>query len=112
MGEGAVFSLQGAALRVVGVKPARTGFQGTGGDGLPLRIHPGRLPVPPVPNVDSPSFHWKRRSDRVIRDKILLSDATDKSIPIKQPSGGVISGVQAPRSKQPVCFVRSKDNNS
>ena len=57
MGEGTVLSLQGAALRVVGVKPTGPGFQSTGSDGLPLAIGPGGLPVPPVSYMDSPCFH-------------------------------------------------------
>lgn len=57
VGEGALFGLQGAALRVVVVKPAGTGFQGARGNGLPLGIGPGGLPVPPVSYVHPPSFH-------------------------------------------------------
>lgn len=57
VGEGTVFSLQGAALRVVFVKPAGASFQGARGNGLPLGVCSGGLPVPPVPYVDPPSFH-------------------------------------------------------
>lgn len=79
MGEGAVFSLQGAALRVVVVKPAGTGFQGTGGNGLPLGIRPGGLPVPPVSYVDPPSFHWnKKGKDRKIQDLFRIKCSFQK----------------------------------
>lgn len=57
MGEATVFSLQGAALRVVVIEPAGAGFQGTGGNWLPLGIRPGGLPVPPVSYVHPASFH-------------------------------------------------------
>lgn len=57
VGEGAVLGLQGAALRVVVVEPAGASFQGTRGDGLPLGVRPGGLPVPPVSYVHPPSFH-------------------------------------------------------
>ncbi len=62
MCEAAVFGLQGAALRVVIVKPAGTSFQGTGGNRLPLDICPGGLPVPPVSYIHPPSFHCKKRA--------------------------------------------------
>lgn len=55
--EGTVLGLQGAALRVVVVEPAGASFQGTKGNGLPLCIHPGGLPVPPVSYVHPPSFY-------------------------------------------------------
>lgn len=57
VGEGAVFGLQGAALRVMVMKPAGTGFQGPGGHRRPLGTRPGGLPVPPVSDVHPPSFH-------------------------------------------------------
>lgn len=57
MGEGTVFSLQGAALRVVVMEPAGASFQSTGGHGLPFGSCPGGLPVPPVSYVDPPSFN-------------------------------------------------------
>lgn len=57
VGEGTVFELQGAALRVVSVKPAEASFQGTGGNGLPLGVRPEGLPLPPVSYVDAASFH-------------------------------------------------------
>lgn len=57
MGEGAVFGLQGAALRVVVKKPARASFQGTWGNGLPLGVCSGGLLVTPVSYEDPPSFN-------------------------------------------------------
>lgn len=57
VGEGAVFVLQGAALRVVVVKPARAGLQGPGGDGLPLGVRSGGLGVAPVSYEDPPSLN-------------------------------------------------------
>lgn len=58
MSEVALICLQGAALRVVVVKPAGTSFQGTRGDGfLLLQIRPGRRLLPPVSNVHPPTFH-------------------------------------------------------
>lgn len=59
VGEGAAFSLQGAALRVVSVKPAEASFQGTRGDGLPFNIRPEGHLLPPVSYVDTPSFNSK-----------------------------------------------------
>lgn len=59
MGEGAVFGLQGAALRVVVEKPAKARFQGAGGNGFPLGVHPGGLLVTPVPYEDPPSLNCK-----------------------------------------------------
>lgn len=57
MGEGTVFSLQGAALRMVVMKPAGASFQGARGNGLPLGILSGGLPVPPVSYVHPTTFH-------------------------------------------------------
>lgn len=57
MGEGAVFGLQGAALRVVVEKPARARFQGARGNRLPLGVCPGGLLVTPVSYDDPPSLN-------------------------------------------------------
>lgn len=54
MGEGAGFGLQGAALRMVVVKPARASFQGAGGDGLPLGVPSGGLRLTAVSYEDPP----------------------------------------------------------
>lgn len=59
MGEGAGFGLQGAALRMVVVKPASASFQGAGGDGLPLGVPSGGLWVTAVSYEDPPSLDCK-----------------------------------------------------
>lgn len=61
--EGAEFGLQGAALRVVLVKPAGTSFNGGRIHGLLLGVPPGRLHVPPVSDVHPASFHWKQEDE-------------------------------------------------
>lgn len=59
MGEGADFDLQGAALRMVVVKPAKASFQGAGGNGLPLGVPSGGLWVTPISYEDPPSLDCK-----------------------------------------------------
>lgn len=59
VGEGAGFGLQGAALRMVVVKPASASFQGAGGDGLPLGVPSGGLWVTAVSYEDPPSLDCK-----------------------------------------------------
>lgn len=68
VGESTIFSQQGTALRVVLIKPARSGFQGARGNRPPLGVHPGGLPVSPVSYVYSPSFHWTNKKDRKMQD--------------------------------------------
>ncbi len=110
VGEGTVFRLQGAALRVVVVKPAGTSFQSTGGNGFPLGIRPGGLPVPPVSYVHPPSFHWKRGNDRKIQDLFRIK-CQKLQINLFVSSSEVEELFQGSRSKQPVCFMHTMDNN-
>lgn len=75
MGEGAGYGLQGAALRMVVVKPARASFQGAGGNGLPLGVPSGGLWVAAVSYEDPPSLDCKGR--KAIRP---LLDATARPV--------------------------------
>lgn len=72
VGEGTIFSQQGTALRVVLIKPARSGFQGARGNRPPLGVRPGGLPVSPVSYVYSPSFHWTNKKDRKMQDRFRI----------------------------------------
>ena len=72
MGEAALSGLQGAALRVVGVEPAGPGLQSPTGHwpaALPLRPAPRLRARSPVPDVDPPTFHWRRRRRRKEKDE-------------------------------------------
>lgn len=72
MSEGTLFSLQRAAVRVVGVKPAEACFQRAGGNGFPFGVYLKGCPVPPVSYIHRPSFHWKRKKEGGIQDLLTL----------------------------------------
>ena len=91
--EGAVFGLQWAALRVVVMKPAGSGFSRTRGNRLPFGICSGGLPVPPVSYIHPPSFHLETRNNRetsLVRVKVFL---------YRRQLARLISDIQTSRGK-------------